>query len=99
MRGRRRWSPRGCGESTLDLGLGLRYRTRFAWLRNTAVTFQLNVINLLDATDPVIRRATTPKRIVTPGAPPPTIPRDGSMFVQYFLREARTWNLSARFQF
>lgn len=87
------------GDSMLDFGLGLRYRTRLAWLRNTAVTFQLNVSNLLDESDPIIRRATTPRRVVAPGAPAPSIPRDGSMFVSYFLREPRAWNLSAKLQF
>jgi outer membrane receptor protein involved in Fe transport len=87
------------GESTLDLGVGLRYRTRLAWLRRTAVTFQLNVTNLLDETEPVIRRTGNPRRVVAPGAPEPAIPRDGSVFAQYFLREPRTWNLSAKFQF
>jgi hypothetical protein len=46
-----------------------------------------------------IRRATTPKLVVAPGAPRPTIPTDGSMFVQYFIREPRAWNLSAKFMF
>lgn len=87
------------GDSLLEFGLGLRFRTKLTWLRNTGVTFQLNVSNLLDETDPVIRRATTPRRVVAPGAPAPSIPRDGSMFVQYFLREPRAWNLSAKFQF
>ena len=85
------------GESSLNLGLGLRYRTRMAWLRQTAVTFQLNVTNLLDETGPLSRRAG--KMIVAPGAPAPTILRDGSMFVQYFLRDPRAWNLSAKLQF
>jgi outer membrane receptor protein involved in Fe transport len=75
------------GESMLDLGLNLRYRTRLAWLRNTRVTFQLNVRNLLDETDPISRRAG--RMVVAPGAPVPTILRDGSMFVQYFLRDPR----------
>ena len=87
------------GNSTLELGSGLRYRTRLVWLRNTTVTFQLNVSNLLNETEPVIRRATTPRRIAAPGAPAPEIPRDGSMFVQYFLRDPRAWNLSAKLQF
>ena len=68
-----------------------------AWLRQTAVTFQLNVTNLLDETEPLSRRAG--KMIVAPGAPAPTILRDGSMFVQYFLRDPRAWNLSAKLQF
>ncbi len=85
------------GESSLNVGLNLRYRTRLAWMRNTAVTFQLNVSNLLAETEPLSRRAG--KMIVAPGAPAPTILRDGSMFVQYFLRDARAWTLSARLQF
>ena len=85
------------GESMLDVGLNLRYRTRLAWLRNTGVTFQLNVTNLLDETDPLARRAS--RMVIAPGAPEPRIVRDGSMFVQYFLRDPRAWSLSARFQF
>lgn len=85
------------GESMLELGLNMRYRTKFTWLRKTGVIFQLNVSNLLDASDPIIRRAS--KQYIAPDAPPPTIPRDGSVYVAYFLRDGRAWNLSAKFNF
>jgi hypothetical protein len=37
--------------------------------------------------------------VVAPGSPEPSILRDGSMFVQYFLRDPRAWSLSAKLQF
>jgi outer membrane receptor for monomeric catechols len=83
------------GERTLDLGLALRYRTRFSWLRNTGVTLQLNVSNLLDETDPIVRRAS--RSVIAPGAPAPTVAN--SIASSYFLRNPRAWNLSAKFTF
>ncbi len=83
------------GESTTDVGLGLRYRTKLAWLRKTAVTFQLNISNLLDETDPMVRRAA--RSIIAPGATPPTVAT--SIASSYFLRNPRAWTLSAKFDF
>jgi iron complex outermembrane receptor protein len=83
------------GESTTDVGLGLRYRTKLAWLRKTGVTFQLNISNLLDETDPMVRRAA--RSIIAPGATPPTVAT--SIAGSYFLRNPRAWTLSAKFDF
>ena len=85
------------GEDTLDLGLGLRYRTKLPWTRNTWATFQLNVTNLLDEAEPVIRRYG--RTTVAPGSPAPNTVRDGTVFAQYFLREPRAWTLSAKLRF
>jgi hypothetical protein len=80
-----------------DLGLGLRYRTKLPWTRNTWATFQLNVTNLLDEAEPVIRRYG--RTTVAPGSPAPNTVRDGTVFAQYFLREPRAWTLSAKLRF
>ncbi len=83
------------GESTSNYGLALRYRTKLAWLRRTNVTFQLNITNLLDESDPIVRRTQT--ITIAPGAPPPTpaqiIPSS------YFISNPRSWTLTARFAF
>lgn len=83
------------GESTTDVGLGVRYRTKLAWLRKTGVTFQLNISNLLDETDPMVRRAA--RSIIAPSATPPTVAT--SIASSYFLRNPRAWTLSAKFDF
>jgi hypothetical protein len=83
------------GQSTTDVGLGLRYRTRFTWLRKTSVTLQLNIRNLLDESDPIVRRIN--RRVIAPGAPAPTLAT--STPGSYFLRDPRSWNLSAKFDF
>jgi hypothetical protein len=83
------------GQSTTDVGLGLRYRTRFTWLRKTGVTLQLNVRNLLDETEPIVRRVN--RRVIAPGTPAPTLAT--STPGSYFLRDPRSWNLSAKFDF
>ena len=83
------------GQSTTDFGLAVRYRTKFTWLRKTGVTFQLNVSNLLDETEPLVRRAN--KRIIAPGDSVPTLAT--SIAGSYFLRNPRAWNLSAKFDF
>lgn len=85
------------GEDTLDLGLGLRYRTKVPRTRNTWVILQLNVTNLLDEDDPVIRRYG--RTTVAPGAPAPNTVRDGTVFAQYFLRDPRAWTVSAKLRF
>jgi iron complex outermembrane recepter protein len=81
------------GDSTTDYDLGLRYRVRWKWLRATRAMFQLNVSNLLDETEPIVRRVRT--QIIAPGAAAPTefVPSS------YFIRLPRSWNLSARFDF
>lgn len=83
------------GNSTLDFDGSLRYRTRFTWLRRTAVTIQLNVFNLLDESDPIVRRMRT--AVIAPGAPAPAaadlIPSS------YFIRTPRAWTLSSKFDF
>jgi outer membrane receptor protein involved in Fe transport len=83
------------GNSTIDYDASLRYRTRFAWLRKTSVTFQLNVFNLLDRSEPIIRRMRT--TVVGPGDPPPT----GARLVpsSYFIRTPRSWTLTSKFDF
>lgn len=78
------------GESTTDVGLGFRYRTKLAWPRKTGVTFQLNISNLLDETDPMVRRAA--RSIIAPGATPPTVAT--SIASSYFLRNPRAWTFS-----
>jgi outer membrane receptor protein involved in Fe transport len=83
------------GQSTTDFGLGVRYRTKFTWLRQTGVTWQLNVSNLLDETEPLVRRAN--RSIIAPGGTPPTVAT--STVGSYFLRNPRAWNLSAKFDF
>ena len=83
------------GNSSLDFDGSLRYRTRFTWLRRTAVTIQLNVFNLLDESDPIVRRMRT--TVIAPGAPAPAaadlIPSS------YFIRTPRAWTLSSKFDF
>jgi len=81
------------GASTVDFGGMLRYRTRLVWLRKTDVTIQLNVSNLLDESDPTVRRIVSP--VIAPGATPPT------QFVPspYFLRIPRSWTLAVKLDF
>ncbi len=81
------------GQSTTDYDLSIRYRTRFAWLRNTRVTFQLNIVNLLDESDPIVRRVGTV--VVAPDAAAPTNPVPTS----YFIRTPRSWTLTSKFDF
>ncbi|MBL9185900.1 MAG: hypothetical protein JNK23_00335 [Opitutaceae bacterium] len=80
------------GQSTLDYDLSLRYRTRVPWVKNARATFQLNIVNLLDQSDPLIRRART--AVVAPGATPPPI--DPS---SYFIRTPRAWTITSKFDF
>ncbi len=83
------------GNSTLDYDASVRYRTRFTWLRRTSVTFQLNVVNLLDETAPIVRRMRT--LVIAPGAPAPAaadlVPSS------YFIRTPRAWTLTTKFDF
>lgn len=83
------------GNSTTDYDASLRYRTRFTWLRKTSVTFQLNVFNVLDEADPIVRRMRT--TVIAPGAPAPApaalVPSS------YFIRTPRAWTLSSKFDF
>ncbi len=83
------------GNSTIDYDASLRYRTRFTWLRKTAVTFQLNVFNVLDQSAPIVRRMRT--TVVGPGDPPPSSAR--LIPSSYFLRTPRSWTLSSKFDF
>jgi outer membrane receptor protein involved in Fe transport len=80
------------GQSTLDFDLSLRYRTRVPWVKNARATFQLNIVNLLDESEPLIRRART--AVIAPGGTPPPI--DPS---SYFIRTPRAWTLTSRFDF
>lgn len=83
------------GNSTIDYDASLRYRTRFTWLRKTAVTFQLNISNVLDQSDPIVRRMRTV--VIAPGAPAPAaadlVPSS------YFIRTPRAWTLTSKFDF
>ncbi len=81
------------GQSTIDYDLSLRYRTRFAWIKNTRVTFQLNITNLLNQSDPIVRRVST--EVIAPGAAAPTTFRPSS----YFIRTPRAWSLTSKFDF
>ncbi|MEY2881331.1 MAG: hypothetical protein RLZZ15_3711 [Verrucomicrobiota bacterium] len=80
------------GQSTIDYDLNLRYRTRLPWVKNARVTFQLNIANLLDKSEPLIRRART--AVIAPGGTPPPI--DPS---SYFIRTPRSWSLTSKFDF
>jgi outer membrane receptor protein involved in Fe transport len=80
------------GQSTIDYDLSLRYRTRLPWMKNTRASFQLNIVNLLDQSDPIVRRTRT--AIVAPGATPP--PAEPS---SYFIRTPRAWTLTSKFDF
>ncbi len=83
------------GNSTIDYDASLRYRTRFTWLRRTSVTFQVNVFNVLDESDPIVRRMRT--AVIAPGAPAPAA---GSLIPSsYFIRTPRAWTLSSKFDF
>ncbi len=83
------------GNSTMAYDASLRYRTRLDWLRKISVTFQLSVFNVLDQSDPIVRRMRT--AIIAPGDPAPTsadlVPSS------YFLREPRRWQLTTKFDF
>lgn len=83
------------GKSIMNYGLGLRYKTRLGWLNKTSLTLQANVFNLLDQTEPIIRRAS--KIIIAPGAPTPTAVDAATK--SYFLRDPRSWAVSASFDF
>lgn len=80
------------GQSTIDFDLSIRYRTRITWLKNTRATFQLNVANVVDESDPIVRRIATV--VVAPdAAPPPAVP------TSYFIRTPRSWSLTSKFDF
>ncbi len=81
------------GQSTIDHDISIRYRTRLNWFRDATVTIQLNVTNVFNQYDPIIRRIRT--EIVAPEAPLPT------EFVtrSYFIRQPRSWSLTARLDF
>ncbi len=83
------------GQSTLEYDTTLRYRTRLKWPARTAVTFQLNVYNVLDETDPIVRRRRTV--VLAPGTPVPA--SDTATPTSYFLRNPRTWTMTAKFDF
>jgi hypothetical protein len=61
-------------------------------VKNARATFQLNIVNLLDESEPLIRRART--AVIAPGGTPPPI--DPS---SYFIRTPRAWTLTSRFDF
>ncbi len=83
------------GNSTLDHDASIRFRTRFTWLRKTAVTFQLNILNVLDQSAPIVRRMRTV--VIAPGAPAPT--KADLVPSSYFIRTPRAWTLTSKFDF
>jgi iron complex outermembrane receptor protein len=83
------------GQSTTDLDMSLRYRTKLRWMNNTRVTFQLNVNNVLDESDPLVRRVRT--LVIAPGAAAPK--KTDFVVSSYFIRLPRAWSLSANFDY
>ncbi len=72
----------------------LRYSTRTQFFgRNTRLSFQLNVENLMNVSGPEIRRYSLIK--VAPGAPLPPIGEPSIIFI----RAPRNWSLSAKLDF
>lgn len=72
----------------------LRYSTRSTFFgRNTKLSLQLNVDNLLNVSGPEVRRYSLIK--VAPEAPLPSIGEPSIIFI----RSPRTWNLSAKVDF
>jgi hypothetical protein len=79
------------GASTIEWTGMLRYATRASWFgQRTRLSFQLNVTNLFDQHEPLVRRYNT--IVVPPGAtlPAPVGP------TSLFLRAPRSWLLSAK---
>jgi hypothetical protein len=78
------------GASTTDLGGMVRYVRR---IKKTKVTFQLDVSNLANDTEPLVRRVQT--RVIAPGdaAPSEFTP------TSYFIRYPRTWRFTTQFDF
>ena len=84
------------GQDTYKYGANVRYRTRLNWLNRTSMTVRLNVANLLNETEPLIRRQST-SFIGAPGGPAPK-PSD-FVTTTYFIQEPRRWTLAADFDF
>lgn len=84
------------GQDVYNYGATVRYRTRINWLSRTNMTVRLSVNNLLNDSEPTIRRQST-SFIGTPGGPAPK----ASDFVTttYFVRDPRSWTLAAEFDF
>lgn len=83
------------GNSSINWDLGLRYRTKIGPNRKTNLILQLNVFNVLDQDDPLVRRIRT--IVIAPGAPAPT--PDQYIPSSYYIRDPRRWQLSAGFNF
>jgi iron complex outermembrane recepter protein len=83
------------GESTIDYGAMMRYRMKLPFAKQARFSLQLNVTNLLDETDPVVRRTQT--AVIAPGATPP--PASSLVPTSYFVRVPRSWTLSGQFDF
>ncbi len=83
------------GESSYEYDTSIRYKTKLSWLNKTSMTLRLTVNNLLDDSDPIIRRQRT--IVIAPAATPPA----ASDFVttSYFIRAPRRWTLAAQFDF
>lgn len=84
------------GQDTYNYGATVRYRTKIRWLSRASMTVRLNVTNLLDDSEPLIRRQST-SFIGTPGGPAPA-PSD-FVTTTYFIQEPRRWTLAAEFDF
>ncbi len=79
------------GASTLEWSAMLRYATRTDLFgKKTRLSWQLNVTNLFNRTDPLVRRYNT--IVVAPGAPLPAPTGPTSIF----FRTPRAWTLSAK---
>jgi len=82
------------GSSQIDWSGMLRYSTRSRFFgRNTRLSFQLNVENLLNVSGPEVRRYALIK--VAPGAPLPAIGEPSIIFI----RAPRSWSLSGKLDF
>lgn len=82
------------GSSDINWTAMLRYATRHSFFgRNTRLSFQLNVENLMNVAGPEVRRYSLIR--VAPGAPLPAIGEPSIIFI----RAPRSWNLSAKVDF
>ncbi len=84
------------GPDTYNYGATLRYRTKLSWLNKTSLTVRLSVANLLNDTDPIIRRQST-DFIARPGGPSPTAADFRT--TTFFIATPRNWTLAAQFDF
>lgn len=81
------------GNALTDWNGMLRYATRVSWLgRNTRVSVQLNVRNLLDQQDRHVRRV----RNINVGPGDPLPPPEVTI---WFFQTPRSWTLTTRFEF